>query len=212
MINKHRGNETMRKKKLTVRKKQALVTHQKIYETALRLFRKEGFSGVTINEICEKAGVCKGTFYVYFESKEQVVLDFFSRNDKMYDDIVALELASISDPVEKLMLFGRKALTYTLDEGVEIVQVSFYPRESINRRGRLNPARGSTYRIITGLVGDAQRQGQMRADLNANEIADIIIRGVDGAIHDWCLLNGELDLIGECEKMFAVLLEGLRPH
>ena len=42
-------------------------TKEKIKEIGLSLFRKHGFENVTINEICEKSGVNKHTFYYYME-------------------------------------------------------------------------------------------------------------------------------------------------
>jgi AcrR family transcriptional regulator len=202
----------MRKAKLTARQKQALVTHQKIYKTALGLFRKKGFDTVTVDEICKKTGVSKGTFYVYYESKEQVIYDLFLTHDKMYYDFVASELASIDDPIQKLLLLGNKALNYTLEWGIDIMQITYRARASFNKRDPsfLSENRAMN-KIIPVLVGDAQRQGQMRTDLSADDIAEIMLWTIDGLIHKWCMVNGTLDLIGESKKVFVVLLKGLQP-
>jgi AcrR family transcriptional regulator len=203
----------MRKMKLTARKKQALVTHQKIHKTALGLFRKKGFDVVTVDEICKKAGVSKGTFYVYYESKEQVIYDLFLKHDKMYDDFVASELASVTNPIEKLLLLGNKALEYTLDWGIDIMQITYRARASFNKHDpSFLSEKRSLNKIVPVLVADAQRQGLLRTDLSADDIADIMIRSVDGVVHKWCLVNGELDLISESNKMFSVLLRGMRPE
>ncbi len=119
----------MGKSKLTDRKKRAMVTAQKINRTALRLFFKNGFDRVTVDEICETAGVSKGAFYVYYKSKEQVIVDVFSKTDETYDAYVANELASISNPVEKLWLQGKKALSYSGEMGVEVMQVTYRATE-----------------------------------------------------------------------------------
>jgi len=203
----------MRKTKLTARKKQALVTHHKIYKTALGLFRKKGYDVVTVDEICKKAGVSKGTFYVYYESKEQVIYDLFIAHDKVYDDFVASELVSITNPLEKLLLLGNKALNFVIDWGIDIMQITYRARASFNKRDpSFLSEKRALNKIIPVLVGDAQRQGQIRTDLSADDIADVILRSMDGVIHKWCLVNGALDLIGESEKMFSVLLRGLRPE
>ena len=46
-------------------------TRQHILETGHRIIAGKGFSGVGLNEILKTAGVPKGSFYHYFESKEQ---------------------------------------------------------------------------------------------------------------------------------------------
>lgn len=40
-----------------------------LLNTAFELFTKKGFSSTSISEIAEKAGVAKGTFYLYFKDK-----------------------------------------------------------------------------------------------------------------------------------------------
>jgi len=203
----------MRKTKLTARQRQALVTHQKIYKTALGLFRKKGFDVATVDEICKKAGVSKGTFYVYYESKEQVIYDLFLTHDKMYYDFVASELDAIEDPMEKLMVLGNKALEYTLEWGIDMMQITYRARASFNKHDPtfLSENRALN-KILPGLINDAQRQGQIRKDMSADDIAKIVLWSMDGVIHKWCMVNGELDLIGESKKIFTVLLKGMQPE
>ncbi|MCE7884132.1 MAG: TetR/AcrR family transcriptional regulator [Actinobacteria bacterium ATB1] len=49
-------------------------TREKLTDVSLALFSARGFDAVTVDEICETAGVAKGTFYVHFERKEDVML------------------------------------------------------------------------------------------------------------------------------------------
>ncbi|NUP05199.1 MAG: TetR family transcriptional regulator [Polyangiaceae bacterium] len=46
-----------------------------IIRSALELFRKRGYGSVTIDEIAERAGVGRRTYFRYFPTKEAVVLD-----------------------------------------------------------------------------------------------------------------------------------------
>jgi AcrR family transcriptional regulator len=201
------------KRKLTDRKKRAIATAQKINRTALRLFFKNGFDGVTVDEICEKAGVSKGAFYVYYKSKEQVIVEVFSKTDETYEAYVANELASISNPVDKLWLLGKKALSYSGEMGVEIMQVTYRARLTFNKKGTTYRSENrSIYKLVESLVREAQARGFMRSDLSSEEIAQMILRCVSGITHDWCLVNGGFDLVSEGEKVFDVLLKGLRPE
>lgn len=202
----------MRKLKLTERKKRGMATHQRIYKTALRLFEKEGFDKVTVDEVCKRAGVSKGTFYVYFRSKEQVVLDLFSQTDKMYDDFVANELVSVVDPMEKLMMLANKALCFTVEKGPDLTEVSYRARALLQRSGKPSVAESrSIYKIIVKLIQRSQHREYIRKDLSANEIGRLIVRTLEGLIHDWCMENGSYDLIAEAEKTIKILRNGLRP-
>src|SRR5205809_3475514 len=44
-----------------------------LMDAALRVLREKGASVATVSDITEEAGVAKGTFYLYFDSKEHVV-------------------------------------------------------------------------------------------------------------------------------------------
>jgi AcrR family transcriptional regulator len=54
-------------------------TGQKILDSALELFRKEGFDATTMRDIAEKAGVATGAAYYYYPSKDAIVMEFYRR-------------------------------------------------------------------------------------------------------------------------------------
>ncbi|MCU1261137.1 MAG: Transcriptional regulator, TetR family [Bryobacterales bacterium] len=55
-------------------------TGLKILESALALFRQEGFDTATMRGIAEKAGVATGAAYYYYPSKDAIVMDFYQRS------------------------------------------------------------------------------------------------------------------------------------
>ncbi len=48
---------------------------KQIRRAAYRCFTKTGYYGTAVDDICEAAGISKGTFYWYFESKQAVFVD-----------------------------------------------------------------------------------------------------------------------------------------
>lgn len=51
-----------------------------IADVALRLWAERGFDQTSVASIAREAGVAKGTFYLYFESKDALLLDVLRRN------------------------------------------------------------------------------------------------------------------------------------
>src|SRR5438105_4436332 len=47
-------------------------TREKLLDAAQKLMLAKGFPATTIDEICEAAGFTKGSFFHYFENKEEV--------------------------------------------------------------------------------------------------------------------------------------------
>lgn len=58
-------------------RKRQLVSDE-LTEAALQLLARKGFDGVTVDEIVATAGVSKRTFFRYFASKEDVVVQFLA--------------------------------------------------------------------------------------------------------------------------------------
>jgi TetR/AcrR family transcriptional regulator, transcriptional repressor for nem operon len=54
-------------------------THQKILESARRLFNKRGFSEVSIDEVMENAGLTRGGFYRHFRNKDELYAEAVRR-------------------------------------------------------------------------------------------------------------------------------------
>lgn len=49
---------------------------QKIFEAGMKLFQEKGFNNTTLQDICQEAGVSKGTIFNYFTSKEDILARF----------------------------------------------------------------------------------------------------------------------------------------
>lgn len=89
-------------------------TREHILATANPIILGKGFSAVGLNEILSAAGVPKGSFYHYFESKEhfgaELIRCYFDRYDEM---LVALLGGNDSRPgYERLMSYWRMWLEH----------------------------------------------------------------------------------------------------
>ena len=58
---------------MTKRSEQKEATRAALVQAALRCFEQRGYAGVQVSDITDAAGVAKGTFYVHFETKDQIL-------------------------------------------------------------------------------------------------------------------------------------------
>ena len=80
-------------------------TRREIYETAMGLFAKDGFTAVTIAQICETADVGRGTFFLHFPSKAALLYEF---NERIAEDFrIATTIARSSAREELRALVER---------------------------------------------------------------------------------------------------------
>jgi AcrR family transcriptional regulator len=59
--------------------RQVVDRKQRIIDNASDLFAAKGYHGTTIDEIVQATGIAKGTFYIYFDSKEELLLEVIKR-------------------------------------------------------------------------------------------------------------------------------------
>jgi len=52
-----------------------IATRRRILDAAVRLFSEQGYENTTVEQITKMAGVAKGTFFNYFQSKEELMCD-----------------------------------------------------------------------------------------------------------------------------------------
>lgn len=69
-------------------------TKDKLLETAISLIWQSNYSNVGVNDICQQAGVTKGSFYHYFETKA----DLFSEASDYYWGELKKDLDDICSP------------------------------------------------------------------------------------------------------------------
>ena len=89
-------------------------TYNEILEAVEQLFSEKSVSKVTINDIVQRTGIAKGTFYLYFESKEALVWDFMDKKfgyaDRWIKEIVLKGYSDheICEIIDFIMAFVKK--------------------------------------------------------------------------------------------------------
>jgi AcrR family transcriptional regulator len=76
---------------------------EKILETASDLFYTQGYHVTGINEIIEKSGVAKATFYSHFPSKEDLCFSYIHEKNLQDLDFIKNELKRRKNPYTRFM-------------------------------------------------------------------------------------------------------------
>jgi len=201
------------------RKEQTERTKASIMDNALNLFREKGYHAVSVEQITRAAGVAKGSFYTYFETKSDIIVEEFWKIDRYYQEYASRNLKRYKSPIEKLKAFTRAQMRYVRDEvGVDSLKI-LYTNQILGSGGErnkviINPKR-QWYRIIEGIMAEGQSEGSFRSDIEASELAQIFNRSMRSVFLDWCIADGGFDLVKEglkyCEEwVFPALYHSVR--
>ena len=84
---------------------------QRILDAALHLFRERGYDGVSIRNIAEAIEYSPGTIYLYYQDKSEIFFALQFEAAALKRDHI-LPVASITDPWERLIEFGRRYVDF----------------------------------------------------------------------------------------------------
>ncbi len=85
----------------------------KLLNAAIRVIRAKGYSATRIEDICETAGLTKGSFFHHFKSKEDLALSATDHWDALSVSLFAsAPYRTLADPLDRLLAYidFRKAL------------------------------------------------------------------------------------------------------
>ncbi len=174
-------------------------TKDAILEAALRLFDEKGFNAVTIEEITRTAGVAKGSFYTYFATKSDIIVEEFLKIDGYYRSYADGNLRRYKTAREKLLAFTRAQMRYVRDVvGNRNLKVLYANQTSQAGTDKIITDSGRQWvAIVGGIIAEGQKSGEFRVDIDASRLAQLFNRSARAVFLDWCILDAQFDLVKE---------------
>ena len=157
-------------------------TRAAIREAANRLFLERGVDATTVDAICAAADISKGTFYLYFHRKEDLLVEYGLQRLRLWRDMLPDLIASkktFRQSVDAIL----DALVREKSWGREVAGPRA-PRDGHEREGLPVAA---PHKLIEPLVELAQARGEVRRDIPADALSHFILRSILGALRDWGL-------------------------
>src|SRR5215510_15242012 len=87
----------------------------RILESAMRVFASKGYYGAKVSDVAEDAGVADGTIYLYFKSKDDLLISLFEAQMERVHAALAGATAGAADAPEKLRRFIRAYMDLTAE-------------------------------------------------------------------------------------------------
>jgi TetR/AcrR family fatty acid metabolism transcriptional regulator len=181
-----------------------------ILKAATRVFAQRGFFNAQVADVAKAAGVAAGTVYLYFRSKDDLLVSLFERT--MKDAIAAGReaLAGATDPRERLIRIARLHLERLgRDRDLAVVfQVEL--RQSTKFMERFS---SSYLREYLGIIREAVEAGQtaglFRADVSATTAAKILFGALDEMATNWMLSRRRYSLEADADAVIDLFLHGV---
>lgn len=185
-------------------------TKRQLYQCAMKLFRERGFDQVSVDEIVREAGMAKGTFYIYFNTKSDIILEMLRQYDTYYDQIMSglPDDLSIDEQMEEIV---KGACRFTEEViGLDLIRVLYVKQltEGQEHPGLLNEDR-ALFRILSELLTAGQRAGVYDPVLDVPDTTRLILHGIRASFFEWCSSRGKFDLTQECLYFLHTFCRGI---
>ncbi|WP_216893761.1 TetR/AcrR family transcriptional regulator [Nocardia alni] len=190
---------------LRERKKQQ--TREALHRAAVRLYAQRGPDSVTVNDICAAAEVSPRTFFNYFGSKDDAVLDWHEERagGSLADRIAAR-------PAEEDPLL---AVHQAINAGIRLLQERPTWREHqqlVRRHPRVVPMAFADSRRTQTLIaeGISRRTGLPADDLYSRAVAGAAHGVIRATLSVWNPEDPGSDLLAMMDASFEMLASGFR--
>lgn len=195
--------------------KKSKKTKEQIIHSARKLFSQEGYEAVSVDRIVAEAGQAKGTFYYYFPSKEDLLLDLIrTEMEEIFDGMEKLTRDPSLGILEKLenfcaFLFSPRTQLKSVQTYLKDADLSAYQANlDALRLERLLP-------LMENLVTQGLGKGEFRVSSPA-VVVPVLVYGINGYMQQhYDSLSApqvyQSVLVGFTEMFNKILQPGTRP-
>jgi TetR/AcrR family fatty acid metabolism transcriptional regulator len=181
-----------------------------ILRAATRVFAQNGYFQSQVADVAKVAGVAAGTVYLYFRSKDDLLVSIFERSmgEVISEGRAAAE--GIVDPAERLRRIAHLHLgRLGRDKHLAVVfQVEL--RHSVKFMERFSATFLQDYlKMIRDAIADGQQQGTFRKDISATTAAKIFFGALDEMATNWMLSRRKYNLGAEADAVVDLFINGV---
>ncbi|MGQ9813429.1 MAG: TetR/AcrR family transcriptional regulator [Dissulfurimicrobium sp.] len=186
--------------------------HEKIIQSSIKVFARNGFFNSRIADIAKEANVAEGTIYLYFNNKYDILITIFEEEIGKIIARVKQELALLDSPEEKLERFAALHLSLVEDnrELAEIIQVELRQSSKFMKEYR-NKKFAEYVNIISQIVRQGQATGVFRADVMPGIFKRAFFGALDEMSRFWVLSSRKKYSVSTAAKQISeFFLQGIR--
>jgi AcrR family transcriptional regulator len=193
-----------------LRRERSLDTRRKLVRAAARLWSEKGYDSTTVEEICAAAGVGRTTYYLYFDSKERLLVELtLATASGVAADVEAALGAGTVDEQLRAFVDGLVRRMESVPKSLAALVMGHVAPRAVQSR----PAKGGAVLfddILADIMREAQRRGEIRADVDTREIGDVLGGMTMDALQRWAGDSSARSLRDRLQLRIDLVLDAIR--
>lgn len=180
-----------------------------ICDAALKLFQKNGYDDVSVNDICKEAGIARSTFYLTFSNKKEIVAKLLDDARLNREDFFG-EFVEADNDFERMWILCNRYLDVVVDFGPELTATVF----ELELKGELNII-DLVHRVdewMIKLCRNAQKSGYILSPEPAEIIAPLSVSTAYYTTYEWAQRRGKDFDLRQMTRVRAEAVLNLAPQ
>jgi TetR/AcrR family fatty acid metabolism transcriptional regulator len=183
---------------------------QQIIDTAVRVFARTGFYNSRVSDIAREAGIASGTIYLYFKTKDEILVTLFREKMAAFVSCLRAEIGRAQDPEAKIRRLVR--LHFEVLEAdpdmAEVVQVELRQGQKFFRGASAHEV-SAYFELIGSILQDGVAAGVFRDDLPVKIATKMLFGAMDQLTTSWVLGKRSYRLSEAAEPVANIFLKGV---
>ncbi len=183
---------------------------QQIIDAAVRVFARNGFYNSRVSDIAREAGIASGTIYLYFKTKDEILVTLFREKMAGFVGVLRKEVAGEPDPPAKLRRLVRLHFE-TLEahpDMAEVVQVELRQGQKFFRGASAHEI-SAYFDLIGSVLQEGVEAGVFRRDLPVKVATKMLFGAMDQVTTSWVLGKRGYRLADAAEPVANIFLKGV---
>ncbi len=183
---------------------------QQIIDAAIRVFARNGYYNSRVSDVAREAGIASGTIYLYFKTKDDILVTLFRQKMAEWVAMVRKEIAGEQDPIAKIRQIVR--LHFHVIEAnpelAEVVQVELRQGQKFFRGASAREV-SAYFDVIQAVLEEGIAAGRVRRDLPVKVATKMLFGAMDQLATSWVLGKRAYRLTDAAEPAATIFLKGV---
>ena len=183
---------------------------QQIVEAAIRVFARNGYYNSRVSDIAREAGIASGTIYLYFKTKDEILVTLFREKMASWVAFVRGEIAGEHDAVarlKRLVTLHFSVLEQNPDLAA-VLQVELRQGHKFFRGASAHEV-SSYFALIQSILEAGMAAGQIRKDVPAKVATKMLFGAMDQMATSWVLGKRGYRLTDAADAVATIFLRGV---
>jgi TetR/AcrR family transcriptional regulator, fatty acid metabolism regulator protein len=183
---------------------------RQIIDAAVRVFARKGYWNSRVSDIAREAGIAAGTIYLYFKTKEDILITLFREKMAEFVSAVWRAIAEESDVIAKIrrLVYLHFEILERHPELAEVVQVELRHGQKFFR-GPAAQEIAAYFALIASVLEEGVAAGHFRRDLPVNVATKMLFGAMDQVATSWVLGKRGYRLVDTAPAVADLFLQGV---